>query len=420
MLDAFLTELMQLTLTIAPLLLFGFVIAGLLHVLVRESLVVRHLGRPGWRSVWWATLVGVPLPLCSCSVVPVVASLRRKGASDGASVGFLISAPQIGADSFLLTQGLMGLGFACYRVGAAFVTALTAGLLIDAGKSGALPPPAPATEAEQAGRSLALKFWRHIQELVGSLATNLLVGLLLAALILVLLPEGLLAQWQGDSPWLAMLIALGVGIPLYVCATASTPIAAALVAKGLHPGAALVFLLAGPATNMVTLVMLRGSLGRRAITTYLAAISLVALLAGALMGFFHVELNQELTGHHDHGGPAGWWSQVAVAIVAGLLLMHYAGQLRQRFGRRKTREGELSERNLTLEVAGMTCAHCVGRVDQALRQTGLLEEVAVDLGAGQARLTLRDGTPAGEARRRLVEAVEAAGYTVPAGTTKGN
>lgn len=411
--SAFLDQLSQLVLTISPLLLFGLAVAGLLHVFISEELVVRHLGKPGWRSVWWATLVGVPLPLCSCSVVPVVASLRRKGASDGASVGFLISAPQIGADSFLLTQGLMGLGFACYRIGTAFVTALTAGLLIDAGQGGALPPPASPALADRPGDSRPRRFWQHIQELVASLANNLLIGLLLAALILVVLPDGLLADWQGESPWLAMLIALGVGVPLYICATASTPIAAALVVKGLHPGAALVFLLTGPATNMVTLVMLRTSLGRRAITIYLASICVVALLAGWLLGVLDVQLSLNVAGSHIHGGLIAWWSRLAVVALGGLLLLHYGRLLRARLDRRTAQGREMNVRNLTLDVIGMTCAHCAGRVDQALRGTDLVEELEVDVAAGQARLVLK-AELSSEARQRLVQAVVAAGYTVPA------
>ena len=416
---SFLDQLSQLVLTISPLLLFGLAVAGLLHVFISEELVTRHLGRPGWRSVWWATLVGVPLPLCSCSVVPVVASLRRKGASDGASVGFLISAPQIGADSFLLTQGLMGLGFACYRVAAAFATALTAGLLIDAGQGGALPPPSSPALADRPADSRPRRFWQHIQELVASLANNLLIGLLLAALILVVLPDGLLADWQGESPWLAMLIALGVGVPLYICATASTPIAAALVVKGLHPGAALVFLLTGPATNMVTLVMLRTSLGRRAITIYLASICVVALLAGWLLGVLDVEMNLNVTAHHVHGEQVAWWSWLAVAALAGLMLLHYVRRFDAWRRRPEQASGSTDARSLVLGVEGMTCAHCAGRVDQALRGTDLVEELEVDVAAGQARLVLK-AELSSEAHQRLVQAVVAAGYTVSAIPVTGN
>jgi len=401
-------QLRELALIIAPLLLFGLAIAGVLHVLIREELVVRHLGRPGWRSVVWATLVAVPLPLCSCSVVPVVASLRRKGASDGASVSFLVAAPQIGADSFLLTQGLMGLPFACYRMAASFATALTAGLALDAGR-----PDAPARSAPpRSVRPHPLpEFVRHVRELVGSLADNLLIGLVVAALILVFLPDGLLTDWQGRGPWLSMAAMAAIGIPLYVCATASTPIAAALVAKGLHPAGALVFLLAGPATNLVTLVMLKSSLSTRAIAVYLGAIAGVALLAGWLMQPLGLSLTLDLDAHHQHDGVAGGGQLLACLVLGVLLADHYLGRLRRRQAPAEAPVPDSDRRRLELAVTGMTCAHCAGRVEAALRGTGLVEEVRVDLAAGRVRVVL-SRLAAGDPRPDLAAAVVEAGYEV--------
>jgi uncharacterized membrane protein YraQ (UPF0718 family) len=410
MLERILNQLTSLSLEMGPLLLFGLAVAGLLHVLVSEEMVLRHLGGRGWKSVVKATAFGIPLPLCSCSVVPVAASLRRKGAGDGAAVSFLIGAPQIGADSYLLTQGLLGPAFALFRVGASLATALVAGLLVDVARPAS--PPVVSQSAPLAPRGpMWREFGAHVMELVGSLANNLLLGLVLAALILALLPDGALAAWQGESPWLSMLAALLVGLPLYVCATASTPIAAALVLKGLHPGAALVFLLAGPATNLVTLVLLRGTLGTRALGIYLGSIAGMSLLGGWVLGWMipdlAVRLAEQLAHQHDCG--PGWLELLGTAGMGLLLLVHYAGRIR---GPRRVGDGHkpASASEWIVEVEGMTCEHCAGRVMSAVGGAGLGEVLWVDAASG--RLCLRPGADADSAslRSRLAQCLEQSGY----------
>lgn len=417
MLSSFLEPLGRLALEIAPLLVFGLSVAGLLHLFVTEATVLRHLGRPGWRAVLSSTLIAVPLPLCSCSVVPVAASLRRKGASDGATVSFLIAAPQIGADSYLLTLGLLGPFFAVYRLLCSLFTALTAGFLLDF-KGIPITRPREAEEAARPRRGRVLQeFFAHVEELVGSLANNLLLGLVLATLILALLPDGWLASWQGHSPWLSMLAMLAIGLPLYVCATASTPIAAALVAKGLHPGAALVFLLAGPATNMVTMVMLKGSLGWRALGVYLGTISTFALAAGWLLGRFSLEGATRLAHPHEHAA-GSWLSWAGAAVMAGLLLRHYLRVWRRR---RPPSVGVRSESGVVdLVVEGMTCEHCAGRVEQAARESGLVDVVGVDPGTGRLSVRLLDGRKLTEVRRGLAQRLAAAGYSLPEESPTGS
>jgi uncharacterized membrane protein YraQ (UPF0718 family) len=412
MLDRILNQLLDLSLEMGPLLLFGLAVAGVLHVMVSEEMVLRHLGGRGWRSVLKATAFGIPLPLCSCSVVPVAASLRRKGAGDGAAVSFLIGAPQIGADSFLLTQGLLGPFFALFRVVASLATALVAGLLVDAVRKDV--PAAEAGPRSAAARGPVLReFAAHVMELVGSLANNLILGLVLAALILALLPDGALAAWQGDNPWLSMVAALLVGLPLYVCATASTPIAAALVLKGLHPGAALVFLLAGPATNLVTLVLLRGSLGVRSLGIYLGTIAVMALLAGWILGVLRpdlsVHLAQQLAHRHECG--PGWLEWTGGVGMGLLLLAHY---LRRWLGPRPAAPvgSATGAGDWTVEVEGMTCEHCAGRVQTAVGRAGLGEVLWVDAAAGRLCLRPDPARPSPEVRTRLAACLEEAGYAL--------
>ncbi len=274
----------------APWLLGGFGVAGVIYVLMPTARVVTHLGTPGLHGVLKAALIGVPLPLCSCSVIPVATSLRKQGAGRGATASFLISTPETGVDSIAMTYALLGPLLAALRPIAAFVTAVAAGVLVDRqGEHGpehpdtvpaescccSTPQPARTTIGRHmltAGRYAAI-------DLFVDLSHWLAIGFLLAGLLTALIPEDFLERSIG-SGFGTMLLMVVAGLPLYVCATASTPLAAALIAKGLSPGAALVFLLVGPATNMATMVIVARDLGRRSLAIYVAAIVTVALVFG--------------------------------------------------------------------------------------------------------------------------------------------
>ncbi|MCB1057544.1 MAG: SO_0444 family Cu/Zn efflux transporter [Acidobacteria bacterium] len=304
----------------APFLLFGLLAAGLLHVLLPERLIARWMGRRGMSGVLLAALVGVPLPVCSCGVVPITVELRRKGASQPASLSFLTTTPESSVDSILLTWGLMGPVMAIARPVAAFASAVLGGALAlvalpetdsrelpgasaDAccGSCAAEPTAEPGTRTEPQGpwrRVLRPALRYGFVELLDDLAFWLVLGILAAGAVAALLPTdlGALGLGGGLEP---MLLALVVGVPIYLCASASTPLAAALLAKGLGPGAALVFLLAGPATNVATLVLLVRTFGRRFVAIYLASVVAGALAAGlaleALVGRFGWRVDAPLT-----------------------------------------------------------------------------------------------------------------------------
>lgn len=301
-LSAWATETWQLTVEAAPWLLGGFLLAGVIHALAPIDRVTRHLGKPGLAGVVKASLIGIPLPLCSCSVIPVASAIRQRGAGRGAFVSFLISTPETGVDSMAISYALLGPLLTIVRPITAFVTAIAAGLLVDAGES--VSPPS-ATDAEtlsesgEAGdrdacgcstapspgpRAPALSKLRTalhygLVELFVDLAPWLIAGFALAGAAAAALPQGFLERHVGSGigPMLLMLI---VGLPLYVCATSSTPIAAALIARGLSPGAALVFLLVGPATNIATMLVVARETGRRGLGIYLGVIAVVAVGAG--------------------------------------------------------------------------------------------------------------------------------------------
>jgi len=279
----------------APWLLFGFLAAGLLHGFLSADFVAAHLGRGRLKPVAKAALFGLPLPLCSCGVLPAAVGLRKKGATKGATVSFLISTPETGVDSIAFTWALLGPVMTVWRPLAALFTAFFAGAVETfAGREGEpVPASAPASGcgcscSGEAVVAAPPAGWRaRVREGIGyafgdllkDLAPWLGVGILAAGAISAAMPENYVAEALGTG-WAARVTMLLVGIPLYICATASTPVAAALMAKGLSPGAALVFLLAGPATNTASVAALQGTLGRATTIRYLLSIAAGSLLMG--------------------------------------------------------------------------------------------------------------------------------------------
>jgi len=271
--------------------LVGFLAAGLVHILVSREWLTRHLGGAGWRPVLKAAVVGAPLPLCSCSVLPAAYALRRKGAGRGATVSFLISTPETSVDSLAVTWALMGPVMALVRPVAALVTAAMAGLLETLRGEG---PAVPIDEAachlchsdaceHVAGEGRWSRFWRFVvYEMADDVGPALALGLVLAGLVMAVVPDDFFEAYLG-SRWASMAAMLAIGLPLYVCATASTPLAAALMLKGLHPGAALVLLLVGPATNLATVLTVGRMLGKASAALYVVTIVVVALMCGAAL-----------------------------------------------------------------------------------------------------------------------------------------
>jgi uncharacterized membrane protein YraQ (UPF0718 family) len=307
----------------APYILFGFLAAGVLSVMISPETVERHLGGRGFWPVFKASLFGVPLPLCSCSVIPVAASLRRHGASRGATVGFLISTPQTGVDSILVTWGLLGPLFGVFRPVAALFSGLVGGLLVDVQeRSGSAPsePPPDGEEAcccahgEERGRLARILRYAFVT-LPRDLARALLLGLLVAGVISALIPDGFFSGALGTGLG-GMLLMMLVGIPLYVCATASVPIAAAMILKGVSPGAALVFLMTGPATNAATVATVWETMGPRTALTYLLAVGLTALTCGLALDYLFV-VNGVSVLHAGHRMlPESVRAALAVALLA--------------------------------------------------------------------------------------------------------
>lgn len=403
----------------APYLLFGFLMAGLLSVFISPEWIERHLGGRGLLPIIKAAAFGVPLPLCSCGVIPVTASIRGHGASRGATVGFLLSTPQTGVDSILATYALLGPVFAIYRPVVAFLTGIAGGFVasIVGEKEDELPghaAKAACTDASCAKQPQSPAILRALRygfiTLPADLAKALLFGVLIAGLMSVFLSEDLLAPYLGGGI-AAMFIMIAVGIPIYVCSTASIPIALGFMHLGVSPGAALAFLISGPATNAASIAVVWKILGRRTAIIYLLTVAIGALAAGlsldALYAFLpaaHLELSQHM---HHHG--LGWLNHLSAVVLLLLLTANLLKPaLRVRLGAVTQSEGKPSmQKTVTLKIDGMSCSHCVNTVARTLRGVAGVEEAQVDLSNGQALVSGNDFD-----NDALTQAVRDLGYEV--------
>jgi uncharacterized membrane protein YraQ (UPF0718 family) len=307
----------------SPYLLFGFLIAGVLSVWIDARVVERHLGGAGFWQVFKASLFGVPLPLCSCGVIPVSMSLHKHGASKGATVSFLLSTPQTGVDSILVTYSLMGPIFAIFRPVAAFITGLLGGTIVNAIEkqdiNSSEHPQEKCTDeccSHENRKNWFIRAMKHgFVTLPADIGRAMLVGIAIAALISAVIPDDFFAGTLTVSGGgiIAMLVMMAVGIPMYVCATASVPIAVALMAKGLNPGAAMVFLMTGPATNAASLTILWSQLGPRTAIVYLLTVAGCALAGGIILdAIFRGDLSSI---HHAHGAMLPEWFKTTCAAV---------------------------------------------------------------------------------------------------------
>jgi uncharacterized membrane protein YraQ (UPF0718 family) len=318
------TDFWATAIEMSPYLLFGFFVAGVLSVLVSQRLVERHLGGRGLWPLLKASVLGVPLPLCSCGVIPVSISLHKHGASKGSTIAFLLSTPQTGVDSIFVTLSLLGPVFAIVRPIAALITGLVGGALVDVfgqGRQTQNDPPEKCTDecCSDVKTSRLMKGLKYgFVTLPRDIGKAMLVGLVVAAFISALVPPGYFAEKLGTGifPLIAMMI---LGIPVYVCATASVPVAAALIMKGLTPGAALVFLMTGPATNAASFVTIWKVLGKATAIIYLATVAGCALLSGILLDYAAAGVDFEVAAR------PGWMLPDAVKSASALFLFAVLG-----------------------------------------------------------------------------------------------
>lgn len=380
----------------APYLLFGFLFAGLLKAFFPTDGIVNFMGRKSFRSVFNAALLGVPLPLCSCGVIPTAVSFYRSGATKGATTSFLISTPQTGVDSMLATYSLLGLPFAIIRPIVALVTGLAGGIASHIFDKDQLSPadkdPDRGMVREKQGFLKRMKtvVQYGFGELVEDIVKWLLIGLLAAALLSMLIPDSFFTQYIGN-PWIEMLVVLAASVPLYICATGSIPLAAVLLMKGISPGAALVFLMAGPATNVATMMVISNTMGKKAFFIYLATIVGGALFFGTVVNEFLPAswFGMSHMGNHEHVMGGNWINTASTILLSGLIVVAIWNKwLKNIVLPKKSNDMEQAKNPFytTIHVEGMTCNHCRATVENNISALENVEEVAVDLQTGEVRI----------------------------------
>ncbi len=364
----------SLFLEMSPFLMLGFLISGLLYIIISKETITNNLGKPGALSVIKAAIFGVPMPLCSCGVIPVAASLYKRGASKGATLSFLISTPQTGVDSILITYGMLGPVFAMTRPVIALITGVIGGLFTEQIISEDYTTSIKTNHKHQK-KTLKDAIKYAFISLPQDIAGPLIKGILMAGLITLLIPDNFFQDY-GITGWSAMILMAVLSIPMYICATASVPIAAGLISSGIEPGAAFVFLMAGPATNIATISVIINTLGKKIVYIYLSTIFTCSIISGALINKFII-INLNSMHHqmnHNH-----WLN-----ILSGLLLLAvciYA--ISSKFFIKDVIENLKIKADLSFIVKGMTCNHCKETVTEAINTCDGIQDVTINLESGQ-------------------------------------
>ena len=444
----FWNALLLMLVEMSPYLLLGFFFAGLLRAFVPHSIYQKHLSPRTMGSVLKAAALGVPLPLCSCGVIPTSVELRRSGASHGACTSFLIATPQTGVDSIAATYSMMGLPFAIVRPLAALVTALFGGWLVNRyAKDDEQISAASAKDDEHLHcdchdhgdcchdhsddtehRGLLHRFLSSMHyafvEMLQDVGKWLVIGLLIAALITVAVPNEWLATLH-DYKLLNMLIVLCIAIPMYVCATGSIPIAVSLMAKGLTPGAALVLLMAGPAVNSASMLVIGNVFGKRTLKLYILSIVIGAIAFGLCIDYFlpseWFSVSEKLCESCHVSESITFIDWIFIGIFLLLLANAF---IRQAIQSRhihhhhshteetsKTKEMETKSSSSTnsvktFKVGGMSCNHCKMSVEKAVSSVPGVDSVEVDLPSGNVYIKGVFDTSS------IIEAVESIGFTI--------
>lgn len=422
-------EIIHLINEMSPYLLLGFLLAGLMHSFIPGWYYTKFLAKKSFRSVINAALFGIPLPLCSCGVIPTAMSLRKEGASKGAVASFLIATPQTGVDSIIATFSLMGLPFAIVRPIAALLTAVFGGAMVNTTDDCKEKPVTSDKHNDHKHEGFIDKLREALEyayiEMMEDIGKWLVIGLVIAGLITVFVPAEMFAIFNGNT-LASMLLVLCIALPMYLCATGSIPIAVALMMKGLTPGAALVLLMAGPACNFASMLVIRKVLGVRTLITYLASIIVGSIAFGYLIDYLQfngiVNFLEHLTYQQACCAEGDGWFEWACTILMILMLVNAI--VLPKLGLRKAHHCHChdehhhdedgcscgcesdechSEQNVVKYIVeGMNCNHCRMNAEKALQQVEGVESATVDLASKEAVVK---GYATEEQLRQAIEAI---------------
>ena len=432
-------QILHLINEMSPFLLLGFLLAGLMHAFIPGQIYSRYLAKPTFSSVLYAALFGIPLPLCSCGVIPTAMSLRREGASKGAVASFLIATPQTGVDSIIATYSLMGLPFAIIRPFIAFLTALFGGQMVNA-----VEPNQAISEGRmsdsisnqegivKAGCSCGHEHEHNHEhhhhgfieklrsalsyaflEMMEDIGKWLMIGLIVAGLITVFVPDSFFEIFK-DNSLASMLLVLCFSIPMYLCATGSIPIAVALMLKGLTPGAALVLLMAGPACNMASILVINKVMGRKTLITYLASIIIGAVGFGLAIDhllpreWFIPTITPSAECCHEETSLFSWiCTGVLVLLLINAAWHHYhGGHTHCHCHDTETCDSPINTHDMEITIKGMNCNHCRANAEKAILACNGVTSASVDLASGKAQI---DGNAD---INEIRSAIEAIGFSV--------
>lgn len=380
----------------APYLLFGFLVAGILSQIIPTSWVQRHLAGKGYSPIIKSAMIGVPLPLCSCGVIPVMASLRKQGANVPAMLSFILSTPQTGVDSILATYALLGLPMAIYRPFIALVTALLGGSVYYWTSKKEIEKETDELKKNNGINNNDISInKRNIFHLISEsihygfitlpheISRTLIFGILIASIITTFIPPGIITNFMNIGI-LQIFIAIIVGIPIYVCATASIPVALSLIYLGATPGSALAFLIAGPATNIATISVVKQFLGKKAVIIYILTMIFSALFFGITFDYLvniypFFDISHVAHIQHSHGV---FYSPIKVSSLLLFVLILVLGLLNidpWMYMKKETKEVPHTDRYMKIRINGMTCNHCAQRITTLIKNISNVVDINVSL-----------------------------------------
>ena len=405
-LGLFLLEMWSLCLEMAPFLLMGMAISGLISIFIDSRLILKHLGSKNFLSIIKSTVFGIPIPLCSCGVIPVAATLREAGASKGSTVSFLVSTPQTGVDSIFLTYGMLGPVFALFRPLAAFVSGIFSGLVINSFDDGAHHHLSDTDDVSDVNKPLVKRLELGLRYGFLSLPSDIVVplfqGLIIAAAIALFIPPDFIAEYFSSNSYFMLIMMLVVSLPFYVCATASIPIAVVLMAKGVSAGAVFVFLMAGPATNASSIAVIKNILGRKTMYLFLLLTASTAIVFGFILDTF-ITIGPLAMSSSSHVHAADGYGSLFLTIFFLLILINaYVYKHKEGITETGVSENEFDESKdrLSIGVDGMTCSHCKESVESAVYSCGGVENASVNLLTGEV-IVLGSGLNEGAIRDKI-------------------
>ncbi len=399
-----LEEIYRLFMEMAPYLMIGLIFVGILHIFFSKDLIIKHIGKNDISSVIKSTLFGIPLPLCSCGVIPSSVYMARNGASKPSVISFLISTPQTGIDSIIATYGMMGWVFAIFRPIAALFMGIISGIVtifISKNDNNELKSIELKTNTENEidhysvknSNNLRQKFNKMTRyafvEFLDDISIQFLIGLIIAGLISYFIPDDFFRDSTINSGFMGMILMILISAPMYVCATASIPIAVSLMMKGFTPGVAFVFMAVGPATNAASFTIILKVLGKKLALAYIFSIIISAIIFGYILDYifyyFQIDQNLILSHIHHHTEDSNNILFLSFSIIFSILLVaSYYRKIRDKFIIKK--EFEVKNNDTIIKIDGMTCNHCVMNVEKAIKSTSGVRSVEISLNDKVAKI----------------------------------